>query len=66
VHEESDQWLVVLTGHGEAISESGTQKISPGDVVLIPAPEKHQFKCTGDEILKMITFYGPPGYPGLD
>jgi mannose-6-phosphate isomerase-like protein (cupin superfamily) len=61
-HAESDQWLVVLSGHGEAKAESGTEKIGPGNVILIPAPEKHQFRCTGKEPLKAITFYGPPGY----
>lgn len=61
-HAEADQWLYVLSGSGEAIGESGTEKIGPGDLIVIPAPEKHQFKCTGDSPLKTITFYGPPGY----
>ena len=62
-HAQADQWLVVLEGEGEAIAESGTQRIATGDVVLIPAPEKHQFKCTGAATLKTITFYGPVAYP---
>jgi mannose-6-phosphate isomerase-like protein (cupin superfamily) len=62
-HAQADQWLVVLEGDGEAVAESGNQKIGPGDVVLIPAPEKHQFKCTGASVLKTITFYGPVAYP---
>ena len=61
-HGGSDQWLLVLEGEGEAVGESGTQKIAPGDLVLIPAPEEHQFKCTGSAPLKTITFYGPPSY----
>jgi mannose-6-phosphate isomerase-like protein (cupin superfamily) len=65
-HADSDQWLVVLAGRGEAIGEPGKEEIGPGDVVLIPAPEKHQFRCTGPEPLRTLTFYGPPGYPGLD
>jgi mannose-6-phosphate isomerase-like protein (cupin superfamily) len=65
-HGEADQWLIVLGGKGEAVGESGAEQIGPGDIVLVPAPEKHQFKCTGDEPLRTITFYGPPGYPGLD
>jgi len=61
-HAGSDQWLLVLEGEGEATSESGTEKIQTGDLVLIPAPEKHQFKGAGSKPLKTITFYGPPAY----
>lgn len=61
-HADADQWLVVLSGEGEAVGESGTEKIVSGDVVVVPAPEKHQFRCTGREPLRTITFYAPPGY----
>lgn len=61
-HPQADQWVVVLEGEGQAVWEDGSQAIGPGDVVLVAAPEKHQFKCTGGT-LKTITFYGPPGYP---
>jgi mannose-6-phosphate isomerase-like protein (cupin superfamily) len=61
-HGGADQWLYVLSGVGEAKGESGVQSIGPGDLVLIPAPEKHQFRCTGDAELRTITFYAPPGY----
>lgn len=62
-HDQADQWLVVLEGEGEVRGESGTQTIAAGDVVLVPAPEEHQFRCTGDQALRTITFYAPPGYP---
>jgi len=61
-HAGSDQWLIVLEGHGEAKGESETHKIGPGDVVLVPAPEKHQFRNTGKTILKTVSFYAPIAY----
>jgi mannose-6-phosphate isomerase-like protein (cupin superfamily) len=61
-HAHADQWLVVIEGEGEAVGEDGARTIGPGDVVLVPAPEKHQFRCTGNRPLRAITFYGPPGY----
>lgn len=61
-HADSDQWLVVLEGSGEAKGESETTKISAGDIVLIPAPENHQIKNTGKSVLKTISFYAPVAY----
>lgn len=62
-HAGSDQWLIVLDGTGEVASSRGAEKIGKGDVVLIRAPEPHQFKATGASPLRTITFYGPVAYP---
>lgn len=54
--------MVVLSGHGIGRGEGLEQELSEGDVVLVPAGEKHQFQG-GEGGLKTITFYGPVAYP---
>ncbi len=61
-HPQSDQYLLVLSGKGIARSDSGEQKLSSGDVILIPAGERHQI--IGDKGgLKSLNFYAPVAYP---
>lgn len=62
-HSHADQWLVVIEGKGEVKSGDGVESVGPGDVVLIPAPEKHQIRGIGEGPMKSVTFYGPVAYP---
>ena len=61
-HADSDQWLLVLEGNGEVLTEEGKKDVATGDIVLVPAPEKHRFKCTGSSPLRTVSIYGPPAY----
>lgn len=40
-HHESDQVLVVTSGNGIVATESEQFLVAPGDVILIPAGERH-------------------------
>jgi quercetin dioxygenase-like cupin family protein len=51
----SDQILVVTEGTGIVATEQEEQTISAGDVVLIPAGEKHWHGSPGDSPMAHIT-----------
>jgi mannose-6-phosphate isomerase-like protein (cupin superfamily) len=61
-HEESDQWLYVISGKGKAVVEGKDQEIVAGSVLLIGAGERHEIRNTGAEPLQTINFYAPPEY----
>ncbi|MDP3998543.1 MAG: cupin domain-containing protein [bacterium] len=63
VHSDNDQILYFMAGEGEVILEGETTAIGAGDVVLVHAGTKHNFKNTGSEDLKIITTYSPPHHP---
>lgn len=46
--------ILVLKGRGVAKSEQGDRAIQAGDVVFVPAKEKHQFLNIGDEPLEFV------------
>lgn len=61
-HEDSDQWLYVISGKGKAVVERKEQEIIAGSVLLIEAGERHEIRNTGAEPLQTINFYAPPEY----
>ena len=61
-HPDSDQWLYVVSGEGEAIVEQQRQRLRPGTLLLIECNEAHQIANTGDKPLKTVNFYVPPAY----
>lgn len=63
VHSDNDQILYFVAGDGEAILEGETTAIDAGDIILVNAGTKHNFKNTGSEDLKIITTYSPPHHP---
>ena len=46
--------VFVVAGTGEALGEDGVHPLSPGTTVFVPPMEKHQFRNTGDEVLRFI------------
>ena len=51
-------------GTGVTQSESGDIPIKPGDIVLIPAGEKHMTRNTGTEPLVLLCFFPTPDVSG--
>jgi len=61
-HEESEQWLFVSSGTGEAIVEGESVELSAGDLVCIEERETHEITNTGDTPLETLNLYVPPEY----
>jgi mannose-6-phosphate isomerase-like protein (cupin superfamily) len=65
VHEENDQLLVFIDGEGDAVLDGRTSKVTPNDLVMVPAGTRHNFINTGDGPLRLVTVYAPPEHaPG--
>ncbi|MFH5798017.1 cupin domain-containing protein [Haladaptatus sp. CMAA 1911] len=61
-HEESEQWLFVASGTGEATVDGESVDLSPGDLVCIEERETHEITNTGDAPLETVNLYVPPEY----
>jgi quercetin dioxygenase-like cupin family protein len=46
--------VFVLSGQGLVRTERGDQTIGHGSVVYVPGGDLHQFRCTGDDVLRFI------------
>jgi mannose-6-phosphate isomerase-like protein (cupin superfamily) len=60
VHDGFEECIYVLSGQGTTVAESGEIPIRPGDIVLIPANEKHFTRNTGTEPLVLLCFFATP------
>ena len=60
VHEDVDQILTFVSGTGEAKVSGSKKQVAQGDLVVVPAGEKHNFVNTGPNPLILYTVYGPP------
>ncbi len=61
-HKYTEQTLFFLSGTGEGALDDKKFPIDPGDVVVVTAGTKHNFKNTGTEDLKIYTVYAPPNH----
>lgn len=61
-HEESDQWLYVISGKGMAVVAGAEVKLAENSLLLIEAGETHEIRNTGEKPLKTLNFYCPPQY----
>ena len=59
-HEDTDQILTFVSGTGEAMVAGQKKKVAQGDLVVVPAGQKHNFVNTGENPLILYTVYGPP------
>ncbi len=46
--------VFVLAGQGEVKTEQGDIPVAHGSTVLVPGGEMHQFRNTGDDVLRFI------------
>jgi mannose-6-phosphate isomerase-like protein (cupin superfamily) len=60
VHPDSDQWVFVRSGHGEATVAGETVPLEPDDLLLIEQGEGHELASTGSEPLATLSVYAPP------
>jgi mannose-6-phosphate isomerase-like protein (cupin superfamily) len=61
-HPGSDQWLLVLSGAGEATVGGERIPLERNTLLLIQAGETHEIVNTGKEPLRTVNFYAPPAY----
>lgn len=61
-HDDSDQWLYVVSGRGSATVEGETVDLAAGSLVLIEAGEAHEVAAAEDARLVTISVYAPPAY----
>lgn len=61
-HPQSDQVVYVVAGHGQATVRDQTAPLTPGDVLIIPAGDPHELRCTGNEPLRTLNVYAPAAY----
>ena len=59
-HEDTDQILTFVDGTGEADVAEETRQVAPGELVVVPAGTRHNFRNTGVNALVLYTVYGPP------
>ncbi len=60
VHEDTDQFLRIESGVGQAILDSQVYEISDGFAVVVPAGTNHNIINTSDtEEMKLYTIYSP-------
>jgi mannose-6-phosphate isomerase-like protein (cupin superfamily) len=60
LHHGFEECIYVLSGEGTTHAESGETPIKPGDIVLIPAGEKHMTRNTGNVPLVLLCFFPAP------
>jgi mannose-6-phosphate isomerase-like protein (cupin superfamily) len=64
VHHDFEECIYVLSGRGTMQTENGSHAVGPGDVLLVPAGEKHMTKNTGTEPLVLLCFFPTPDVGG--
>ncbi|MCC6777383.1 MAG: cupin domain-containing protein [Hyphomicrobiales bacterium] len=60
LHRDFEECIYVLSGQGRMHAESGEIAIKPGDLLLVPAGEKHMTLNTGRETLVLLCFFAVP------
>jgi mannose-6-phosphate isomerase-like protein (cupin superfamily) len=59
-----EECIYVLKGQGRMLTDSGALEVQPGDVLLVPAEEKHVTRNTGNEPLVLLCFFPTPDIVG--
>ena len=58
-HDDVDQTLIFVQGHGQAIINGVVSEVFPNHLVFVPMGTRHNFKNIGSEDLKLFTVYAP-------
>ncbi len=60
-HDEAEHAFYVISGTGVIDVEGEKISVAAGDAVFVPPGKMHQVSSTGDEMLKYVVLYAPPG-----
>jgi mannose-6-phosphate isomerase-like protein (cupin superfamily) len=60
LHRGFEECIYVLSGQGTMHAENGEHPVSPGDILRVPAGEKHMTQNTGTEPLVLLCFFAVP------
>jgi len=65
-HAQSEQWLFVLSGSGQAVIGRGRAarrvSLAENSLLVIEKGELHQVKNSGRKLLRTLNVYVPPAY----
>jgi len=61
-HRGADQWLLVVSGRGQAIVNRKRYPLREHTLLLIERGDMHEIRNTGREKLVTLNFYVPPAY----
>src|SRR4051812_14294507 len=56
-----DELYVVISGEGEFVCADARTSFGPGDVLFVPAGERHRFENFSEDFVTWVIFYGPEG-----
>lgn len=62
IHENEEEWFVVLEGEAEFLRGSTWTKAPAGSAMFVPRGEVHTFRNSGDSPLKMLVNTSPCGF----
>jgi mannose-6-phosphate isomerase-like protein (cupin superfamily) len=60
LHRDFEECIYVLAGEGTMRTETGEHPVIAGDILLVPAGEKHMTVNTGSEPLVLLCFFPTP------
>ena len=61
-HTDTDQWLYVVQGTGQAVVDGKKVNLKMGELLLIEAGENHEIINSGKTPLKTLNFYSSPEF----
>ncbi len=59
-HEDMEEIIFVVDGHGEAIVGDSVEKLEPNTAVLFPLGVSHVVKNTSKDVMKFVFCFNPP------
>ena len=64
MHSEIDHVVTVIEGAAEVESGGQRRVVNPGAVVVLPAGTENNVTNTQDQVLRLVSVYTSPAYPG--
>ena len=58
---DQDELYFVMSGHAEFVREGRRSPVAPGDVLFVPARERHHFEAMSEKFVTWVVFWGPGG-----